>query len=279
MKITMKKIRIGNTNEEIPIIGQGSYGIFPGESQEIYNQWIKVFRNGIELGMTHIDTAELYGNGKSEEIVGKAIKDYEREEIFITTKMLPKRKTKKEMHRAINKSLERLELEYVDLYLIHWLESDSSIRKIIRTFEDFVDQGKTRYIGVSNFSRDEFKTAQTIAKKYEIITNQIEINISKQAPIHNDLEFYKKENALLTAYTPLAKGSFTDLNPILLQHLKNIASRYEVTTPQIALAWLINHENVVAIPRTSSLKHLRENAEAGKINLSKEDMKNLYLRE
>jgi len=278
MKLTMRKIKLGNTKEEIPVIGQGSYGIFQNQSQKTYDQWIKVFRKGIELGMTHIDTAELYGSGKSEEIVGKAIKGYEREELFITTKMLPKRKTKKEIHRAIEKSLQRLGLDYVDLYLIHWLEEDSSIEKIIQTFEEFVDQGKTKFIGVSNFSREEFKKAQNSAKKYEIVTNQIEINIKKQNPILNDLRFYKDKNVILTAYTPLAKGNYSGLSPELKEALNSLASKYKATKPQIALAWLINHKNVIAIPRTNNLEHLKANAEANEIRLSKKDLEELYLK-
>ncbi|MBD3229133.1 MAG: aldo/keto reductase [Candidatus Lokiarchaeota archaeon] len=278
MKLTMRKIRLGNTKEEISVIGQGSYGIFQNQSQKTYDQWIEVFNKGIELGLTHIDTAELYGSGKSEEIVGKAIKGYEREDLFITTKMLPKRTTKKEMQRAIDKSLQRLGLDYVDLYLIHWLEADSSIEKIIQTFEEFVDQGKTRFIGVSNFSKKEFKKAQNAAKKYEIVTNQIEINIKKQGPIHNDLKFYKNENVLLTAYTPLAKGNYSHLNLELKEALNTLASKHNATKEQIALAWLINHENVITIPRTSNLKHLKKNAKANEIKLSKKELENLYLK-
>jgi diketogulonate reductase-like aldo/keto reductase len=226
--------------------------------------------------MTLIDTAELYGSGKSEEIVGKAIKGYNREDLFITTKMLPKHKNEKEMQNAIDKSLERLDIDYVDLYLIHWLEEDSSIERIIQNLEKFVDQGKARYIGVSNFSREEFKKAQSVAKKNDIVTNQIEINIKKQGAIHKDLDFYREQDVVLTAYTPLAKGNFTSLDSKIKENLDSLASKYKVNKVQIALAWLINHENIITIPRTSSLNHVEKNANSHKIELTENELKQLY---
>ncbi|TXT63424.1 MAG: Morphine 6-dehydrogenase [Promethearchaeota archaeon] len=272
--IGMRTIQFNNTKENIPVLGMGTYGIFPGESNEVYEQWKKVLRNGIELGMNHIDTAELYGSGHSEKIIGQIIKEYDREEIFITTKMLPSHKTERQMRKAINQSLDRLSLEYVDLYLIHWLESDSSIKNIMKMFETFVDEGKTRYVGVSNFSISEVKEAIKYLKKYDLVTNQVEINIKNQKELRN-LSFYQNNKIMLTAYTPLAKASLKGLPNILQKKLDHLSKKYECSKLQIALAWLINHQDVIAIPRTSNVSHLKENAKAAEILLDDLEIESL----
>jgi len=115
----MKKIELNKTGEKLPVLGQGTYGIFPDESDDFYENWKNILRKGIELGMTHIDTAELYGSGYSEKIIGEVIAEYERDKLFITTKMLPSNRTEKEMRNALNNSLKRLNIDYADLYLIH----------------------------------------------------------------------------------------------------------------------------------------------------------------
>lgn len=270
----MRYIKLGNTNEKIPVLGMGTYGIFPGESDNFYNEWKNVLRKGIELGMTHIDTAELYGSGYSEKIIGEVISEYERDKIFVTTKMLPSNRSEKEMRNAIENSLKRLNVKYIDLYLIHWLESDSSLKKIMNNFEKFIDEGKTRYIGVSNFSVSEVKEAQKYLNKYEIVTNQVKLNISHQKEL-KELDFYQDEGITLTAYTPLSKGRITGLNKRIEENLKHLSTKYNRSQLQIALAWLINHKNIVAIPRTSNVSHLKENAKASEIDLSSEEIKKL----
>lgn len=270
----MKKIELNKTGEKLPVLGQGTYGIFPDESDDFYENWKNILRKGIELGMTHIDTAELYGSGYSEKIIGEVIAEYERDKLFITTKMLPSNKTEREMRKAINNSLKRLNIDYADLYLIHWLETDSSIKKIIKVFEKFIDEGKTRYIGVSNFSVSEVKEAQEHLRKYELATNQVKINIANQEEL-KDINFYKKNDIILTAYTPLAKGRLTGLNNRVDNDLEEISVKYNKSKLQIALTWLINHENVIAIPRTSNISHLKENAKASEIKLEKNEIEKL----
>ncbi|MBD3216077.1 MAG: aldo/keto reductase [Candidatus Lokiarchaeota archaeon] len=267
----MRTIQLNDTKENIPVLGMGTYGIFPGESREVYEQWKKVLRKGIDLGMNHIDTAELYGSGHSEKIIGEVIEEYDREEIFITTKMLPSHKTEHQMRNAINQSLDRLGIEYVDLFLIHWLESDSSIKNIMNMFEAFIDEGKTRYIGVSNFSISEVKEAMKYLKKYNLVTNQVEININNQKELGN-LSFYQNNKIMLTAYTPIAKARLTGLSNKLENNLIHLSKKYEYSKLQIALAWLINHRNVIAIPRTSNVSHLKENAKAAEILLDDSEL-------
>jgi diketogulonate reductase-like aldo/keto reductase len=164
----MRHIEIHHSSEKIPVLGQGTYGIFSYQSDKEHKKWINVLKKGIELGMTHIDTAELYGNGASEKLVGKVIDEFPRDDLFITTKMLPSNTTEYQMKKAIDNSLKRLGIKYVDLYLIHRLESNTSIKKVMRFFESLIDAGKTRYIGVSNFSVSEVRKAQSYLKKNEL---------------------------------------------------------------------------------------------------------------
>lgn len=188
----MRTIRLGNTKEQIPVLGMGTYGIYPGQPSEEYNRWKEALRTGIELGMTHIDTAELYGEGKSEEIIGEVIQEYDRDELFITSKILPSHSSRKEMQKAAEGSLERLGIDYFDLYLIHWLEEDSSIPKIMAFLESLIKGGKTRFIGVSNFDVDECRVAMKTLEENEIVTNQVEINLQTQSVLKKDAGFYKK---------------------------------------------------------------------------------------
>ncbi|TXT66678.1 MAG: hypothetical protein BAJALOKI1v1_270010 [Promethearchaeota archaeon] len=270
----MREITIPHSNEKIPILGMGTYGIFPGQSKQTHEQWKEVLRTGIELGITHIDTAELYGDGHSEKIVGDVIKEYPREDLFITTKMLPSRTSESQMKKAINNSLNRLGVKYVDLYLIHWLESHSSIPTIMAFFEHLIDSEKTRYIGVSNFSVSEVKEAQASLKKYNLLTNQVKINIRTQQEL-KEKDFYDTEKILLTAYTPLAKANLSGLPRKLKTKIEQLAKKYNCTSLQIALAWVINQENVIAIPRTSSPKHLQENATTAQIVLTEQEIESL----
>ncbi len=269
----MQYLKFGKEGEKIPLVGQGTAGIEPSLSSQMLDNWKMVLKKGIELGMTHIDTAELYGNGLAEEIVGDVIKDHDRNDLFITTKMLPSRITEKAMRSAIEGSLKRLKLKYVDLYLIHWLEEDSSIEKIMRFLEKMVDEGKTRYIGVSNFSLDEVKAARKVLKKNDIITNQIRLNVRENLHMLECLPYYQDENLFITAYSPLDDNGLQSIEPSIQELLKRLAEKYEKTIQQVAIAWLINHDNVIAIPKTTSVKHVVENAEAVDIKLTWEELK------
>lgn len=271
----MRKVKLGSTDESISVLGQGTYGIFPGRNEFFYMKWKQALRKGIELGMTHIDTAEMYGGGYSEKIVGDVLSSLEHEDIFIESKVLPSRETKEDIKKAAEESLNRLRVNNVDLYLIHWLEEESSIPTIMEALEELVDDGITRFIGVSNFSLDEFQEAQSCLNKNELVTNQVEINLVKQDEITNNLDFYQEENVTLIAYSPLNKNNFSGLTKRIRKNLKKIAEKHSATIQQIALAWLINHDNVVAIPRSSSIEHIKENAKSAEIELTDDEMDQL----
>jgi len=273
----MRKVQLGKGGEQIPVLGQGTMGIKSGKDKEYYEKWKLSLRKGIELGMTHIDTAELYNFGASERTIGEVIKEYDRDDVFITSKLFPRHIGYDSMIKACNKSLERLDTKYLDLYLVHFPSLGfSKIKKHMRVMEQLLNEGKIRYIGVSNYSVDQFKEGQEYLKKAEIVTNQLRANIMKQKHIHNSLPYYKKEGVLLTAYSPLSHKGYTNLKGDIRSKLEQVANSHNATIQQITLAWLINHENVIAIPKAFHVKHIEDNAAAAEINLTEAEIRQFY---
>jgi len=273
----MRKVKLGKTGEQVPVLGQGTMGIKSGKDKEYYEKWKDSLRKGIELGMTHIDTAELYNFGASERTIGEVIKEYDRDDVFITSKLFPRHLGYDSMIKACNKSLERLDTKYLDLYLVHFPSLGfSKIKKHMRVMEQLLNEGKIRYIGVSNYSVDQFKEGQEYLKRAEIVTNQLRANIIKQKHIHNSLPYYKKEGIILTSYSPLGHRGYTNLSGELGSKLDQIAESHNATIQQIALAWLINHENVIAIPKAFQVNHIEANAAAADIKLTEAELKQFY---
>ena len=276
----MRTVELASTGEHIPVIGQGLWGVSRlkglSSGKSYFNEIKAALKKGIELGQTHLDTAEIYGSGKAEEVLGDVIRDYPRDDLFITTKLFPFHFRKKSMNNALRKSLRRLGLDYVDLYLIHWPSKIIPIEKEMSVLEDLVKEGKTRYIGVSNFSVEQFKTAQEALKKEELVNNQLYINITNQKHIHDSLPYYKENNITVTAYSPLAHKGFTELSGDIKIELERLSKKYGATIQKIALAWLINHERIITIPKAFKIEHVIDNVKAGDINLSLEDIESLY---
>ena len=276
----MRYVELGKTGEKIPVLGQGLWGLsqlkgfFKGKNY--YEQIKSALRRGIELGMTNIDTAELYGLGKAEKVLGELIREYPRDNLFITSKLFPIHFSKKSMKKTANRSLKRLGIDYLDLYLIHWPSKFISIRKEMNVLETLVNEGKTRYIGVSNFSVKQFKKAQESLKKEELVNNQLHINITNQEQIHKSLSYYQRNGITVTAYSPLAHKGYTKLEGKIKEVLEEFAIKYNSTIQQIAIAWLINHENIISIPKAFNIDHVEDNAKAAEISLLQEDIERIY---
>jgi len=269
--IVMRKVELGKSGEKISIIGQGTWGLNRWKSQAYYHQWRQSLRKGIELGMDHIDTAEAYGFGKAETIVGEVIAEYQRDDLFITSKLLPTHFTHNGMKKAAYNSLKRLNLDFFDLYLIHWPNPIVSTKKYMKVLEELVKEGKTRYIGVSNYSVKQVQTAQNALKKEELVTNQVSANVAKQKHI-KFLPYYQKESITMTAYSPLGHKGFTNLKGKLRETLEQVAHNHQATIQQIAIAWLINMDNVITIPKALQISHVEANAKAAEITLSSDEM-------
>ncbi|MBU7037425.1 MAG: aldo/keto reductase [Theionarchaea archaeon] len=271
----MRTVELGKTGEKIPVIGQGTWGLARWKSAEYYQQWKRVLHLGISLGMTHIDTAEAYGMGVAERIVGEVVKEYPRDDLFITSKLLPFRVFHNSMKKAAYRSLERLQLDYFDLYLVHWPNPIISIEKHMKVLEELVEEGKTRFIGVSNYSVNQVETAMRALKKHELATNQVKASVVAQEHL-SDLPLYQKETVTLTAYSPLGHKGLTNIRDDLRTKLVLLGEKYNTTIQQIALSWLVSMEGVITIPKTVALDHVRANAQAAEIVLSSEEIDMLF---
>lgn len=251
---------------EIPVLGIGTWHM--GESNATRAQEIQAIRKAIELGMTHIDTAEMYAAGGAEESVGEAIKGLDRDGLFITTKALPSHFAYGDLIGACKGSLGRLGLAYVDLYLLHWPSHSIPLEETMRGLDYLVAQGQVRFIGVSNFSVELIGQAQSYTKN-KIVTNQVEYNLFEREPEKELLPFCQKEGILLTAYSPLAQGELIKrgFNKVF----DGICDKYNKTPAQVALNWLIVQDNVVTVPKAASCEHVEENAQAVGWKLSQED--------
>jgi len=268
----MRKVELGKTGEQIPVLGQGTWGIKSRKGKNYYDSWKKSLRRGIELGLTHIDTAEFYGFGTSEKVVGDIISEYNRDDLFITSKLFPIHLNFRTMKKAASKSLKRLGINNFDLYLIHWPSPFTSKKKQMKILDHLVKEGKTRYIGVSNFSVEQFKEGLSFLNN-ELVTNQLPANITKQKHMSESLPYYQGNGVTLTAYSPLGHRGYSDLKGEMKDKLNSIAKTHDATIQQIAIAWLINHKNVISIPKAFKIEHVEANAKAAEIILSENELK------
>jgi diketogulonate reductase-like aldo/keto reductase len=244
--------------EKIPVLGLGTWRIGGGETADYSRDKIetKTLQKGIELGYTHIDTAEYYGNGHCEEIVGRAIASFDRRELFLTTKVWHNHLKYDKLIESMKSSLKRLEQDYVDLYLVHWPNENVPIEETMKAMEHCVAEGYTRFIGVSNFSTKLLEEAQAALKDNKLVANQVKYSLVEQAPKTEQIPFCVEHDIMLIAYTPLARGVLTrESNPVL----DEMAEKYSRTHAQISLNWLISQENVITIPKASRLEHLKDN--------------------
>ena len=258
--------QLGNTDLKIPEIGLGTWNYRGGEEP---------LRRGIELGANLIDTAEGY---YTEDIVGEAVEGM-REDVIIATKVSGRHLGYEDVLWACENSLQKLGTDYIDLYQIHWPNTSFPIKDTMEALEKLVDEGLVHYVGVSNFSVDEMKEAQHYFPNYKIQSNQVLYNLNSRG-IENDLIPYCAENEItILAYTPLDSGRLGKkgrlINSKKYKYLNDIAKANEKTPGQVALNWCISHENVIAIPKSNSVKRTEENCGASGWYLNDEEVNNL----
>jgi diketogulonate reductase-like aldo/keto reductase len=235
---------------------------------------VEAIRLAIELGITHIDTAERYASGYSEEVVADAIEPFERRDLFITTKVWRNHLEHNDLIAAMEASLKRLRQDYVDLYLIHWPNPEVPLEETMRALEYCAEEGYTRLIGVSNFSPELVEEAQSHLKDHRLVADQVHYSLVEQGPSSELLPYCQRNDVILVAYTPLARGKLTKPGNTVLDEL---AEKYGRTQAQVSLNWLISQENVVTIPKASNPAHLRDNLGAVGWKLNEDDRKKLAI--
>jgi diketogulonate reductase-like aldo/keto reductase len=262
--------------KNIAVLGLGTWRI--GGAQQANHvkdeEEISTLRKGIEHGMTHIDTAEMYGGGHCEEVIGRAVEPFDRNDLFITTKVWHNHLKFDDLVKSIKASLNRLRQDYIDLYLIHWPNPEIPLLETMRALEYCVEEGYTRFIGVSNFPLNLLRKAQSFLKEERLVANQVKYSLIDQEPIKNLIPYCVENDVTLIAYSPLSKGVLARPgNPIL----DELTKKYGKSQAQISLNWLISQQNVVTIPKASNLEHLVDNLGAIGWKMNKEDQLKLAL--
>ena len=255
----MEYEQLGNTGIQVPEIGLGTWAYTGGEEP---------LHRGVNLGAFLIDTAESYG---TEEAVGRAIRGI-RSRVLLATKVSPEHFRREDLLRAADQSLKLLGSDYIDLYQLHWPNFSTPIEETMGAMESLVEAGKVRFIGVSNFSVEQMKAAQSALSKARIVSNQVEYSLVKRGIEADLLPFCQENNITVIAYSPLATG----LNHITRKDrqgsLRRIASDTGRTEPQVALNWCIAKNNVIAIPKANSVAHVEEDCDASGWWLSGEQL-------
>ncbi|VVD80126.1 aldo/keto reductase [Pandoraea iniqua] len=249
--------------EAVPVLGQGTWMM--GEKPERRREEIAALRHGVSLGMTLVDTAEMYGEGATERLVGEAL-DGLRDQVFLVSKVYPHNASRRGVIAACERSLERLGTDRLDLYLLHW-RGTVPLEETIEGFEALRDAGKIRHWGVSNFDTDDMEELFDTPGGDECVTNQVLYNLSRRVPEYDLIPWLAERELPVMAYSPIEQGRLpTD------GVLGDIARAHNVAPLQVALAWVLHRPGVIAIPKASSEAHVRANRAAHDLVLSPEDL-------
>jgi diketogulonate reductase-like aldo/keto reductase len=258
----------GPTGRKVPTIGQGTWHLEEGDATAA----LAALRRGIDLGMTHIDTAELYGSGKAEAIVGKAIAG-RRDDVYLVSKVLPSNASRDGTQRACERSLRHLGTDRLDCYLLHW-PGQHLLEDTFEAFERLREQGKISSWGVSNFDEDELARALAIAGPRRIACNQVLYHLTERGIEHAVLPFCEANEIAVVGYTPFGSSRFPPSGR-RGQVLTELAERRGVTPRQVALAFLTRRAPLFAIPKSGDVRHTEENAAAGDLELSPSELETL----
>jgi Aldo/keto reductases, related to diketogulonate reductase len=259
---------IKSINGKVSAIGMGTWGIGGGYWSPDYSgddEWVRVLREGIGLGMTLIDTAEMYGGGHTEEIVGRSIKGFPREELFIVSKVWPNHARYDDVLRSARASANRLGT-YIDLYLLHWPAPEVPICETMRAMERLVDDGVIRFFGLSNFDVNGIEEARSCLSKYDVAAVENRYSLLHRVDESSVIPYVQRNGMLYLAYTPIEKGAFSNN-----EFLMGIGKKYGKTAIQVVLNWYVGIDNLVPIPKAGRVEHVRENAGAMGWRLSRDD--------
>lgn len=263
----MKTVTINQ--QKLPSLGIGTWEM--GNSPAGQNEEISAIQAGLDAGLRVIDTAEMYGNGRSERLVGQAIKPYKREDLFLISKVLPQNASAERMQQSVENSLKRLQTDYLDLYLYHW-RGIVPLEETITTLQDLQEKGYFRAWGVSNFDITDMEELWQLPQGHNVAVNEDLYNLETRGIEYSLLPWQRKHHVPLIAYSPLGRGpkmgSTMTQNPAVLE----VAQNHGATAYQILLAWVMQQPDVLAIPKSSSSKHLLSNLKALEIALTPADL-------
>lgn len=272
MKIPVKKLINGF---EMPVYGLGTWQMGGRDVRNPDNDDeadIQAIQLSIDLGVTHIDTAEAYADGYAEILLGRAIKNYDRSKLFLVSKARADHLSYDALIKAARESIKRIDTTYLDLYMPHRFDKNTPIKETMRALDSLVEEGLIKNIGVSNFNVEELREAQSYAKN-KIVAAQLHLNLKyREAERRGVLSYCQENDIIFIAWRPLQKGMLLGKGENILSE---IAKKYGKSESQIAINWLISLKNVVTLSKTRSVNHLQENLEAVNFSMEEEDVKRL----
>ena len=259
--------RFGPLKASVPPIGQGTWQLERYHREEV----VRALRRGLDLGLTHVDTAEMYGDGAVEEMVGEAIEG-RRDEVFLVSKVLPSNASRRGTVTACERSLRRLRTDRLDCYLLHWPSGEHPLEDTIAAFEDLQRKGAIRSYGVSNFDEDLLRKAVETAGPRKIASNQVLYHLEERHADAGLIPLCEELGIAFVGYSPFGSGSFPSPQSRGGKVLAEVAKAHGATPRQVALAFLTRRPSLFSIPRSSRADHTEENAGALKLKLSEEEL-------
>ena len=262
METVMRNLELPS-GQSIPVLGMGTWQM--GESARNRQSEIDALRHGLDLGLSLIDTAEMYGEGGAEEVISQVITN-RRASVFLVSKVYPHNASKQGAIAACERSLKRLKTDYLDLYLLHWRGS-IPLAETLEAFQTLQQAGKIRSYGVSNFDVEDMQEVSQLKGGKEIVTNQVLYNLTRRGIEWNLLPWCRERNIPIMAYSPIEQGRLLNNRT-----LNAIAQERGVTAAQIALAWVLHQDNVIVIPKSSRIDHIEQNYAALDLKLNVDEL-------
>ena len=265
----MERRPLGPTGRPVPVIGQGTWQMENDDRASA----IAALRRGLDLGMTHIDTAEMYGSGAVEELVAEAIAG-RRDEVFLVSKVLPGNASRRGTVAACERTLARLKTDWLDAYLLHW-PGPHALEDTIAAFEQLQGDGKILSWGVSNFDVPDLDAARSLAGVGRLACNQVLYHLGQRAIEHGVLPWCEQHGVAVVAYSPFGSGRFPGRRTAGRRVLEEIAAAHHATARQVALRFLVRRPLLFAIPKAASPEHAADNAGAGELTLTEAELARL----
>lgn len=260
------KLRYGS---QMPRLGMGAWCL--GDDKAKRSEEIEALQAGIDAGMTLIDTAEMYGSGRSEELIGEVIRDFDREKLFLVSKVYPYNAGKGSIENSVSNSLKRLGTDYLDLYLLHWRGS-IPLSHTVQCMEELVKQGVIKNWGVSNFDTDDMEELMSVPDGRNCAVDQVLYHLGSRGIEYDLLPWMKENDIPVMAYCPIAQAGALRSSLVTSPVLNKIAEKYNVSVVQLLLMFVLRHDNIAAIPRSSKKEHVLENSRGLDFELTDEDL-------